>query len=208
MPNHVHFSNPFEELCWKDLVARGWEVLPDDKEIRRQLRQRSSQPYPDADPSCDFLARHRFAQRQYLLAEAKEGEDFDHALLQLGTAGKHFRSLISPLGTLTYVVYVEAELATIRGYQLRSVAVNKGWNAGTHRILQSVAAGGPGAGPEVTPARPRFEMLSQGLKRFEYIADAEVEVNFRSNLRHPQPALLTYAQGRTAVEICAYIFGR
>lgn len=208
MPNRAHFDSPFEELCWKDLVGRGYELLADDKEIRRQLRQRSSQPYPGTDPSCDFLARHRFAQRQYLLAEAKEGEDFDHALLQLGTAGKHFRRLIPRLGTLTYVIYVEAELATIRGYQLKSVAVNKGWNAGVHRILQSVAAGGPGAGPEITTARPRFETLSQGLKRFEYIADAEVEVVFRSQLRHPQPALLTYARGRTTAEDCEYIFGR
>lgn len=208
MPNGRHFDSPFEQVCWRDLVARGWEVLPDDQEIRRQLRQRSAHAYPDAAPSCDFLARHRFAQRHYLLAEAKEGEDFDHALVQLGTAGRHFRNLISPLGTLTYMIYVEAELATIRGYELRSVAVDKGWNAGTHRFLQSVAAGAPGAGPEITPARPRYEILGAGLRRFEYIADAEVEVNFGSNLRHPQPALLTYAEARTTAEVCAYIFGR
>jgi len=208
MPIPAHFDSPFEELCWKDLVGRGWEVLPEDKEIRRQLRQRSSQPYPDTDPCCDFLARHRFAQRQYLLAEAKEGEGFDDALRQLGTAGKHFRNLIPRVGVLTYVIYVEAELASIRGYQLKSVAVNKGWNAGTHRILQSVVGGGPGEGPKITAARPRFELFSQGLKSIQYIEDAEVEVIFGSNLRHPQPALFVYAQGRKTDEVLAYIFGR
>ena len=112
------------------------------------------------------------------------------------------------MGTLTYMIYVEAELAAIRGYQLRSAVVSKGWKAGTHRILQSVAAGGPGAGPEITPARPRYEILSGGLRRFEYCADAEVEVIFGPNLRYPQPVLMRYAEGRTTAEVCAYIFGR
>ena len=182
-------ESPFEKLCWEDLLARNYQVIWGDKIVRATLRQRSSVPYPNTDPCCDFFGRHRFARSHYILAEAKEGEDFDHALVQLGTAARHLRTLIARTEKIKLVIYVEKTKKMPGNYQLRPVRQDHGWEAGNHNVLQSVTAGGIGQKLQVSDALPSWiEKPEGGLSQTHCIQDARVEVIYGADLRRATPA--------------------
>lgn len=184
----------FEKLCWEDLLARNYHVIWGDKLVRASLRQRSSVAYPNTDPCCDFLGRHRFARSLFILAEAKEGEDFDHALVQLGTAARHLRTMVARTEKIKLVIYVEKTKKMPGNYQLRPVRQDRGWDAGNHNLLQSVTAGGIGQKLQVSDALPSWiEKPEGGLSQTHLLQGATVEVIYGADLRRATPAQKEHA---------------
>ena len=204
-----HPDSPFEELCWNDLLARNYDVIWGDKFVRASLRQRSSAPYPPTDPCCDFIGRHRYARAHYVLAEAKEGEDFDHALVQLGTAARHLRAILTPVDKIKFLIYVEKDKPDIRGYQLKSFYQDHGWDAGAHNILHNETAGKVGEKSVISPALPSWmDRPEGGLRQTRIIQGATVEIIYKPHMKSATPAQRDRAENMGPQQGSTQIFAR